>query len=33
MIQPAMAGKENNVMEKSRRNYGIVVWAIFRGGE
>jgi hypothetical protein len=29
MIQPTMAGKENKVMEKSQRNYGTIVWAIF----
>jgi hypothetical protein len=25
LIQPAVAGKENEVMEKSRRNYGTIV--------
>jgi hypothetical protein len=29
MIQPEVAGKENEVMEKSHRNYGTIVWAIF----
>jgi hypothetical protein len=24
---------ENNVMEKPHRNYGTIIWAIFRGGE
>jgi hypothetical protein len=32
-IQPAVAGKENEVVGKPRRNYGTIVWVIFlRGG-
>jgi predicted membrane protein len=31
--QPVVTGKENEVMEKHRPNYGTIVWAIFRGGE
>jgi hypothetical protein len=27
-----VAEKENEVMEKPRRNYGTIVWVIFRGG-